>query len=96
MRGVYTGEALRDLDKITIWLKARYPGVGAAVERRLRLVVAHIARWPESMRASAHRPGVRVVPLGRYPYKIFYRVSGDAVEILHIHHAARAPWDEPA
>ncbi len=48
------------------------------------------------MRASAHRPGVRVVPLGRYPYKIFYRVSGDAVEILHIHHAAREPWDEEA
>ena len=67
MRVVYTDEALRDLDEITLWLKAHYPGVGAAVERRLRLVVAHIARWPESMRASTHRPGVRVAPLGRYP-----------------------------
>jgi hypothetical protein len=35
-----------------------------------------------------------VVPLGRYPYKIFYRVTNDTVEILHIHHAARRPWDE--
>ena len=96
MKVVYTDAALQDLDEMTVWLKAHYPGLGKAVERLLRLVVAHIARWPESMRASAHRPGVRVVPLGRYPYKIFYRVSGDAVEILHINHAAREPWDEPA
>jgi toxin ParE1/3/4 len=96
MKVVYTDAALHDLDEMTVWLKAHYPGVGKAVERRLRLVVAHIARWPESMRASAHRPGVRVVPLGHYPYKIFYRVSGEALEILHIHHAAREPWDEPA
>jgi hypothetical protein len=25
----------------------------------------------------------------RYPYKIFYRVTPEAVEILHVHHAAR-------
>lgn len=62
----------------------------------MRRVVAHIAHWPESMRPSAHRPGVRVASLGRYPYKIFYRVRDDAVEILHIHHAAREPWDETA
>jgi plasmid stabilization system protein ParE len=30
----------------------------------------------------------------RYPYKIFYRLRGDAVEILHIRHTARRPWDE--
>ena len=30
----------------------------------------------------------RVVPLVRYPYKMFYRVTPDAVEILYIHHAA--------
>jgi plasmid stabilization system protein ParE len=34
-----------------------------------------------------------VLPVGRYPYKIFYRVADEAVEILHIHHAAREPWD---
>ena len=96
MKVVYTDAALRDFNDITVWLKANYPGLGKSVERRLRLVVAHIVRWPESMRGSAHRPGVRVALLGRYPYKIFYRVRGDAVEILHVHHAARAPWDEQA
>jgi len=32
---------------------------------------------------------MRVVPLVRYPYKVFYRVSDQTVEILYIHHAAR-------
>ena len=41
-----------------------------------------------------HRPDIRVAPLGRFPYKIFYRVRANAVEILHINHAARVPWDE--
>ena len=94
MKVVYTDPALRDLEEITAWLSKHYPRLGRSVERRLRIVVGHIARWPESMRRSKHRPDVRVAPLGRYPYKIFYRVSYDALEILHIHHTSRQPWDE--
>ena len=94
MKLVWTDEALKDLDEIADWLIVHYPAVAPAVERRIRSVVAHIARWPESSRRSAKRPGVRAVPLGRYPYKIFYRVADDGVEILHIHHAARQPWDQ--
>jgi hypothetical protein len=37
----------------------------------------------------ADRPGVRVVPLIRYPYKVFYRNTGKVIEILYIHHAAQ-------
>jgi toxin ParE1/3/4 len=94
MKVVYTDEALKDLDAIADWLIVHYPAIAPAVERRIRSVVAHIARWPESSRRTAKRPGVRAIPLGRYPYRIFYRVTGDAVEILHIHHSARQPWDE--
>lgn len=94
MKVVYTDEALNDLTAIAEWLTVHYPTVAPRVERRIRHVVAHIARWPASARRASRRPGVRVVPLGRYPYKIFYRVTHDTVEILHIHHAARQPWDQ--
>jgi toxin ParE1/3/4 len=94
MKVVYTDEALNDLAAIADWLRVHYPTVAPVVEQRIRRVVAHIARWPASARRASGRPGVRVVPLGRYPYKIFYRVAADTVEILHIHHAARRPWDE--
>jgi len=93
MKVVYTAAALEDLDKIAEWLALHYPAIAPSVELRVREVIGRIGRWPESARRSAKRPGVRVVPIGRYPYKIFYRVTDDAVEILHIHHAARQPWD---
>lgn len=94
MKVVYTEPALDDLGEITAWLTRRYPGLGRAVERRLEVVIAHVARWPESMRRTTRHPDVRIALLGRYPYKIFYRVRGDTIEILHIHHTAREPWDE--
>jgi plasmid stabilization system protein ParE len=94
MKVVFTEDALRDLDAIADWLVVHYPAVAPVIERRARNVVANIARWPESARRSATRPNVRVTSLGRYPYKIFYRVADDTAEILHIHHAARQPWDE--
>jgi plasmid stabilization system protein ParE len=94
MKVVYTEEALKDLDAIADWLIVHYPAIAPVIERRIRSVVAHIARWPESSRGSAKRPGVRAVPLGRYPYKIFYRVAEGTV--LHIHHGAQQPWDDQA
>ena len=36
--------------------------------------------------------GVFVKFVVRYPYKIFYRVREDAVELVHIRHTARRPW----
>jgi toxin ParE1/3/4 len=86
---VYTETALRDLDTILTFIAAEYPTAYEPFERRLLASVSRIGRWPESAQSVAQRPGVRVVPLVRYPYKIFYRVTEAAVEILHIHHAAR-------
>lgn len=93
MKVVYTDEALRDIEAIAEWLAAHYPTVAPAVEKRIRRVVSYIARFPQSSRRSAGRAGVRAAPLGRYPYVIFYRVAGDVVEILYIHHAARQRRD---
>ena len=39
------------------------------------------------------RSDVRVMPVVRYPYLIFYTVSGDELRILHIRHGARVPID---
>ena len=94
MKVVFTAAALRDLEEIAEWLAVHYPTIAPTIERRIRTVIEHIGRWPESARRSDKRPGVRVIPLGRYPYRVFYRITIDAVEILHVHHAARRPWDE--
>ncbi|MFN3548993.1 MAG: type II toxin-antitoxin system RelE/ParE family toxin [Mesorhizobium sp.] len=64
------------------------------LELRLRQVLERIANQPNAAREVVQRPGVRVLPLVRYPYKVFYRVRSDSVLILHIRHAARQPWVE--
>jgi len=89
MRVVFTDAALADLDDILSFLAINYPALTTPVEGRIRAVVARLAKWPESARIVEQRPGVRVVPLVRYPYKIFYRIVDGTIEILHIQHTSR-------
>ena len=89
MRVVYTREALRELDGILKMTAAEFPAAYDGFVLRVRSVERRIALWPESALSVAEQPGVRMVPLVRYPFKLFYRVTSDTVEILHIHHAAR-------
>ncbi len=94
MKILYTDEALRDLDEILEFIELNYPTITAAFERRLLAIERRIAKWPKSAEEVEQRPGVRVVPLIRYPYKLFYRITADTIEVLHIHHAARRePWE---
>jgi plasmid stabilization system protein ParE len=92
MRVEYSKRAVSDLRKIAADSRTYGDAVTAAVAARIRDIVAYIADHPEAAPPIAGRPGMRVMPLMRYPYKIFYRILEDRVRILHIHHAARRPW----
>jgi len=89
MRVVLTDEALRDLDAILAYTATHHPTAAAALTRRLQATLRRIGEWPESAPTVAGQPGIRMVPLVRYPFRIFYRLSADRAEILYIHHAAR-------
>ena len=89
MKVVFTEEALQNLDEIMAYTAVNYPTVYGALVVRLESVIARVAEWPDSAQEVAGRPGVRVVPLIRYPYKVFYRKTEETVEILYIHHAAQ-------
>ena len=92
MKVVWTEAALAELNDILAYTAEHFPSHVAAIEQRVRRVIDRIGRWPESARAVEQRPGVRVAPLVRYPYRIFYRLGDEAVEILHVQRASR---DEP-
>ena len=95
MKVVLTEEALRDLDEILDFIARNYPNISVAFEKRLRTLLERVGTWPESAQQVSDRPGVRAAPLIRYPYRVFYRVTENAVEILHIHHGARRqPWED--
>jgi len=88
---VWAKAAQADLDEILAYTSENFPGSVDPLERRVRAVVARIVKWPESARLVYDRPGVRVVPLIRYPFRIYYRVARDRIEILHVHHTSRRP-----
>ena len=89
----YTNRAVADLRKISADSRAAFDDlVALALETRIRDVVALIAERPQAAPSVPALTGIRVFPLIRYPYKIFYRVLEDRIRILHIRHTARRPW----
>jgi len=92
MRVEYSKRASADLRKVSADSRAFGELVAAAVELRIHEIIAYVAEHPEAPARVVERPGMRVVPLIRYPYKIFYRVFEDKVRIIHIRHTSRRPW----
>ena len=93
MRLVFSPRAIADLTEIANYLMARSPVGARAVERRISATVALLAQSPGAGRVLEQRPTVRVIPVARYPYLIFYTVSGHDLIILHVKHGARRPVD---
>lgn len=90
MKVRFTRRAFADRAAIFDYLHSRSPAGARNVTSQLRHAIDVLSNQP----LSGHQTdmdNVRVLFVGRYPYKIFYRVSESAVEILHIRHTARRP-----
>ena len=61
--------------------------------RSIRFALAFIADNPRAAEET-DEPTIRVKVIVEYPYKIFYRVGVDTIDVLHVRHSARAPWRE--
>jgi addiction module RelE/StbE family toxin len=93
MRVRFTKGAFADLEEIHSYIAADNPVAAAAVVRRVEQLLARLADFP-AIGHPSERQGFRVLPLGRYPYLIFYEVTDTAVVIHHVRHGARRrPWD---
>jgi toxin ParE1/3/4 len=92
MKLVYSRRALADLNSIaTYYTASASPTIAQSIERRLADVIDRIGRAPESAPRISQRSPVRVVAVVRYPFRIFYRVRDDTIDILHIRHTSRRP-----
>ena len=86
--------ALAELDAILAEIRADNPGAAARFDERVRRIVERIAQFPEGAREVEKRPGVRRVPLVRYPYVIYYAmIEGDVMILRLVHGARRNPWE---
>jgi toxin ParE1/3/4 len=91
MRVRFTHRAESDLTGILDFLIALSPEGARRVAASLEETIRIIANQPFAARKTA-RPMLFVKIVPKYPYKIFYRVREDAIEIVHIRHASRRPW----
>jgi toxin ParE1/3/4 len=93
MKAEYSRRAVSDIREIAAYYAhSNNPAAGEAIATRIQDVVERLLRAPQSGRPVAERPGVRVAPLLRYRWNVFYAVSGETVRILHIRHTSRRPW----
>jgi plasmid stabilization system protein ParE len=60
----------------------------AEVVARIEELAARLARFPQMGRPK-YKPGVRMMPLRRYPFLVFYTIESNEVLILSVRHAAR-------
>ena len=92
MKLVYSKRALADLYEISAYYAASASTeIAASVGQRLEDVIIRIGRVPEAAPRVSQRSQIRVVSVVRYPFRIFYRVRNDAIDILHIRHTSRRP-----
>jgi len=89
MKARYSDAARADLDNILAYTAEKFPRQVDSLKQRIRATVERIEAWPHNARLIVGLDDVRVVPLLRYPFKIFYRVEMNEVVILHIHHVAQ-------
>jgi plasmid stabilization system protein ParE len=93
MRVVYSRRSTQDLEAIaTYYRTVADANTAAAIGERIERVITRLGNRPQSAPQVLNRTDVRVALVLRYPYKIFYRVRPDAIEILHIRHTAQRPW----
>jgi toxin ParE1/3/4 len=92
MKLVYSQRALADLEDIATYYSVNAsPAIAQSVERRFIAVIERIRLTPEAAPRVAQRSQVRVAAVVRYPFRIFYRIRGDTIDILHIRHTSRRP-----
>jgi toxin ParE1/3/4 len=95
MKVVYTASALADLSEILGYLQRNYPTVIPSFESGYVVWSRELAIGPKVRRPS---PNARECGERRsfdILTKVFYRVTGQTVEILHIYHTSRrGPWEK--
>jgi plasmid stabilization system protein ParE len=90
MKLFYAPRARQDIADIYDSIAANNPAAALRVESAIRTSCEGLVDFPFSAPAT-DIPNLRRLPLGRYPYTIFYRLdlAHDLVEVARVIHGAR-------
>jgi len=88
MKVRYSAQARDDLNNIFQYLQKRSLSGARNVARAIYASVRFLVERPFASQET-DKQGVRVKVVRRYSFKIFYTISDDTIEIIHIRHTAR-------
>jgi addiction module RelE/StbE family toxin len=91
MRVRYTPAALADREAIFEYLNEHSPQAARAVVGLIARRIDELAERPYKGRPT-DRKGIYTLWIAPRPYRVFYRIDGEDVVIIHIRHTARRPW----
>jgi addiction module RelE/StbE family toxin len=90
----YTETALVEINEVFSYISERNAPAAKRVVARIEQTIQNLGDFPE-MAQEADEPGVRRMPVTRYPFIVFYAIDTDEVVILHVRHGARRwPWED--
>ena len=92
MKVRYSRRALADLVHIADYVREHNPRAAVALEKRIRSSIEQLQTFPLIGRPTDD-PDIRMFPIVRYPYLVFYEVMEQEILIHHIRHARREPLD---
>lgn len=92
MKVRYRPTALAQIDAIFAFISDRNPAAADRVLATIKRSIDRLAEFPYSARAS-EVPGIRELPIVRYPYIVFYTVDDAAqeVHVLRVRHTSQDP-----
>jgi len=90
MRLRLTLRAYGDLETIDTYFANESPAAGRDVFAAIEKAFEQLMHMPRLGRPTNTR-SVRCLTLLAYPYKIFYRLNDDVIEILAVFHARQDP-----
>ena len=92
MKVRYSPRAFADREAIFAYLDQRSPQGARNVKRTIVNAIRLLGSHPR-MAPLTDEPGVHELIVPRRPYKIYYRIKGEEVWIVHIRDARRQPWE---
>lgn len=87
----YSRRAQADIAKILEYLGGRSPLGAENVKFAIQRTIDTIGQHPNAGHPTG-RSATRGLPVGRYPYVVYWTVEGDEVWLVHVRHGARKPW----
>jgi toxin ParE1/3/4 len=92
MRIVYTPRALADLQAIEAYISQFNPSAATRVLAAIKKAIDSLEHLPR-LGLPIDTEGRYRVPISRFPYLVFYRLTDTDIFILHISHGRRRPVD---